>query len=116
MEDWQSSCRQCTKGENTLCRARIGRTHLTHSYILNDPPLQREYCQCVLTVRHILVECNNFAEKRKDIFGGRELVELFTFHPTLILCYLKSVLFYVLMYILVINYFYTALYTVFITL
>ena len=33
--DWQSSYRQCRKDEIVLCRARIGHTHLTHSYILH---------------------------------------------------------------------------------
>ena len=37
--DWQSSYRRCRKDEVVLCRARIGHTHLTHSYILRkDPP------------------------------------------------------------------------------
>ena len=39
--DWQSSYRRCRKDEVVLCRARIGHTHLTHSYILKkDPPPQ----------------------------------------------------------------------------
>ena len=64
--DWQSSYRRCRKDEVVLCRTRIGHIHLTHSYILKkDPPHQCEHCQCILTVRHILVECNNFAEKKK---------------------------------------------------
>ena len=62
MGDWQSSYRRCRKDEVVLCRACIGHTHLTHSYILRkDPPPPCEHCQCILTVRHILVECNNFA-------------------------------------------------------
>ena len=66
--DWQSSYRRCRKDEVVMCRARIGHTHLTHSYILKkDPPPQCEHCQCILTVRHILVECNHFARERKDI-------------------------------------------------
>ena len=64
--DWQSSYRRCRKDEVVLCRARISHTHLTHSYILRkDPPPQCEHCQCILTVRHILVECNHFARERK---------------------------------------------------
>ena len=31
--DWQSSYRRCRKDEVVLCHARIGHTHLTHSYI-----------------------------------------------------------------------------------
>ena len=60
--DWQSSYRRCRKDEVVLCRARIGHTHLTHSYILRkDPAPLCEHCQCILTVCHILVECNHFA-------------------------------------------------------
>ena len=75
--DWQSSYRQCRKDEVVLCRARIGHTHLTHSYILRkDPPPLCEHCQCILTVRHILVQCNHFARERKDIFGRRDVESL----------------------------------------
>ena len=59
-----------------LCRAHISQAHLT--------PPQCEHCQCILTVHHILVACNHFAEKRKVIFGKRNVVESFRFHPTLI--------------------------------
>ena len=63
--DWQSSYRRCRKDELVLCRACIGHTHLTHSYILRkDPPPRCEHRQCILTVRHILMECNHFARER----------------------------------------------------
>ena len=66
--DWQSSYRRFRKDGIVLCRAHIGHTHLAHSYILKkDPPPQCEYCQCILTVRQILWECNHCVEKRKDI-------------------------------------------------
>ena len=55
-----------------------------------DPPPQCEHCRGLLTVRHILVECNHFAEKWKDVFGKRNVMESFRFHPTLILLYLKE--------------------------
>ena len=81
--DWQSSYRRCRKDEVVLCRARIGHTHLTHSYILRkDPP---PLCE------HILVECNHFAQERKDIFGRRDVVESFRFHPILIVLFLKQI-------------------------
>ena len=93
--EWQSSYRRCRKDEVVLCRARIGHTHLTHSYILKkDPPPVCEHCQCNLTVRHILVECNHFAQERKDIFGRRDVVESFRFQPTLIVLFLKQIKFY----------------------
>ena len=76
--DWQSSYRRCRKDEVVLCRACIGHTHLTHSYILRkDPPPQCEHCQCILAVRHILVKCNRFAQIRKDIFGRKDMIQLF---------------------------------------
>ena len=84
--DWQSSYRRCRKDEVVVCHTRIGHTHLTHSYILRkDPPPQCEHCQCILTVRHILVECNHFSQERKYIFGRRDVVESVRFHPTLML-------------------------------
>ena len=90
--DWQSSYRWCRKDE-VLCRA--SHTHLTHSYILRkDPPPLCEHCRCILTVRHILVECNHFAQERKDIFGRRDVVESFRFYPTLIVLFLKEIEFY----------------------
>ena len=42
-------------------------------------------------VRHILVECNHFAQERKDIFGRRDVVESFRVHPTLIVLFLKQI-------------------------
>ena len=93
--DWQSSYMRCRKDEGVLCRARIGHTYLTHSYILRkDPPPLCEHCQCILTVRQILVECNHFARERKDIFDRRDVVESFRFHPTVIVLFLKQIEFY----------------------
>ena len=56
------------------------------SYILRkDLPPQYEHCQCILTICHILVECNHFfAQERKDIFCRKDVVESFRFHPALI--------------------------------
>ena len=99
--DWQSSYRRCRKNEAVLCRACIGHTHLTHSYILRkDPPPQCEHYQCIPTVRHILVECNHFARETKDTFGRRDVVESFRFHLTLILLFLKQTEFYYKFYII----------------
>ena len=62
---------QCRKDEVVFCHAYIGHTHLTHSYILRKyPPPRCEHCQCILAVRHILVECNHFAQKRKERKGN----------------------------------------------
>ena len=50
--------------------------------------------QCILTVRHILVESNHFVQERKDIIGRRDVVESFRIHPTLIVLFLKQTEFY----------------------
>ena len=89
--DWQSSYRRCRRDEVVLCRARIGHTNTTHSYILKkDPPPQCEHCHCILTVPHILVECNHLAQTRNDIFGRCGVVESFQLHPELVFKFLRD--------------------------
>ena len=112
LRDWQSSYRRCRKDEVVLCRVHIGHTYLTHSYILKkDPPPQCEHCQCILTLRHILLECNHLAQTRNDIFGRCGLVESLQFHPELVLIFLRNSDFYS---IKLWSFIYcTALYTVF---
>ena len=61
--DWQSSYRQCSL---------VSCPHRSFTF---DPFIYLEHFQCILTVRHILVECNHFARERKDIFGRRDVVE-----------------------------------------
>ena len=41
----------------------------------------------VLPGIHRCVECNHFAQERKDVFGRTDVVESFRFHPTLILIF-----------------------------
>ena len=38
-----------------------------------------DHCQCILFMRHILVECSHFAQKGKDllVFGKRNVMESF---------------------------------------
>ena len=70
-------------------------THLTHSYILRkDPPPQCEHCQCIMTVRHILVECNHFAKTRKKIFCRSNVVGSFRFHNDFHLTFWTQTCFY----------------------
>jgi len=90
--DWQSSYRRCRKDEIVLCRSRIGHTYLTHSFIFNkeEPPVC-DHCQCILTVRHILVDCPHFQPVRDNIFGNVGVVESFRFHPQLVLKFLKEI-------------------------
>ena len=90
--DWQSSYRQYRKNVIVLSRVCISHIHLRHSYILKkDPPPQ-----CILTVRHFLVECNYFVQERNDIFGWSDMMESFIFHPTFNKFFLKQIeMFYI---------------------
>ena len=68
---------------------RIRQTHTSR----RDPSRQGKHCQCILTVRHILVECNPVAQTGKAIFGRTEVVES-DFHPLNLYCYVIIALFY----------------------
>ena len=85
------------------------RSYTSDPFLRKDPPPQCELCQCILTIRHILVECNHFVEKRKDIFGKRNVMNHLDFIP--------HTFYYILIYIIfVITKICTALYIVFINL
>ena len=60
-------------------------THLTPSLNLEKRSFI-SVSEHILEVHHILVACNLLAKKkRKYIFGRRDVVEAFRFHPTLVL-------------------------------
>ena len=81
--DWQSSYRRCRKDEVVLCRARIGHTYMTHSYIIKKyPPPQFD----------ILVECNRLAQTRNGRCG---VVESLQFHPELVLICFNDILIFI---------------------
>lgn len=53
------------KCEIILTRLRIGHCRLTHSYLMShDPPPLCHHCNCLLTVSHVLTECNQYAVHR----------------------------------------------------
>ena len=58
-------------------------------FLKKDPPPQCEHCQCILTVRHILEECNRLEMTRNYIFGRCGAVESFQLHPELVLKFLR---------------------------
>ena len=82
---------------SVLARVRIGHTHLTLCFPLKgeDPP-QCTACDCQLTVKHILFECNDFIESRNRHFSVNSFKELFEkVQPDSILSYLHEIgLFY----------------------
>ncbi|KAJ8929449.1 hypothetical protein NQ314_017860 [Rhamnusium bicolor] len=60
-----------------LSRLRLGHTRLTHEYLLNrsDEPFC-ETCHTSLTVRHILVQCPNYALERRNLQIPQNLSEI----------------------------------------
>ena len=84
------------RDEVVLHRARIGHTHLTHSYLLkreNNPDCN--ICNCLRTVQHILIDCPNYTQIRVKYFVAATLAELFTkINPTHIINFLKEIKLY----------------------
>ena len=62
---WASSFRKSRIEEKTLARLRLGHTYLTHSYIFARSPRPRcNTCDRTLTVKHLLLHCDNFRAQR----------------------------------------------------
>ena len=61
-----------------LRRLRIGHTRVTHKYLLaGDSQPLCDKCQCLLTVKHILLECCSLKHVRENYFTCSSLKELF---------------------------------------
>lgn len=63
---WTTSIRDKRREEVILTRLRIGHTRLTHEYLMtrSSPPICRT-CNTQLTVKHILTDCTQYADKRR---------------------------------------------------
>lgn len=94
---WAGSQRENRREEVVLARARIGHTHLTHSYLLKRGPAPECIgCNVPLTVKHILVECVDFDHIRPRFYQVASMKQLFDeVNPSKILDFLKAIgLFY----------------------
>ncbi|XP_023228251.1 uncharacterized protein LOC111628656 [Centruroides sculpturatus] len=94
IENWTRNKQYDRRSEVILCRLRIGHTRLTHQYLLKgaDQPVC-EYCNCFLSVKHILCNCIAFDQNRKQHFGNASLREILGQRPNLdkILNFLKVI-------------------------
>ena len=81
------------KQETTLSRLRIGHTWLTNSYLLKKEDQPFCYaCDSLYTVRHILVECSDFLDTRKNFYNISNMYQLFReISPTKIINYIKEI-------------------------
>ena len=70
LTNWSSCSRKSRHQEVVLCRLRIGHTYATHGHLLRGE--ERPQCPCgnePLTVAHVLLTCQRYAEKRRRILG-----------------------------------------------
>lgn len=81
------------KQETVMSRLRIGHTWLTHVYLLKNEDAPFCYaCYSPYTVRHILIECTDFADIRKKHYVANDMGQLFReVDPCQILEYLKEI-------------------------
>ena len=82
--------------EVVLHRARVGHTHLTHSYLLRgeDAP-ECIPCQCLLTVEHVLIHCVDLSLTRIKYYSVTSIKQLFdTVDPRKIVSFLKEIQLY----------------------
>ena len=61
-----------------MARLRLGHTRVTHSYLLQgEEQPHRVGCDAPFTVRHILLECGDFAQVRNNCFNVLNMKQLF---------------------------------------
>ena len=82
--------------QTVITRLRIGHTRLTHSYLLSkDTQPFCSKCKCHLTVKHILLECYEFANQRQKYYSCPSMAELFdSTDPKWIIGFIKDIGFY----------------------
>ena len=64
--------------ETLLSRLRIGHTWLTHGYLLRDEEVPFCHsCDSVFNIRHILIECIDLSQVRRQFFTQTSMFDLF---------------------------------------
>ena len=86
-------CQYSRREGIVLRRCRIGHSYVTHSFILKgEPPPQCIPCQSQLTVKHILLDCVDFALARDNFYSASSMQDLFNHvSGSIILKFLKEV-------------------------
>ena len=80
------------RDQSVFNRCRIGHSHLTNEFLLKgEPPPECIPCNCLLTIKHLLIECVDFNDVRQCFYQVPSLQDLFkTVKPEVILEFLKA--------------------------
>ena len=66
------------RDEVVLTRLRIGHSRLTHSYLMEGEPAPMCIgCDTPFTIKHILLDCVDFADTRRHFYDSQDLYNLF---------------------------------------
>ena len=66
------------RDEVVLTRLRIGHSRLTHSFLMKgEPSPECIGCNTAFTIKHILIECVDFADTRKLFYNVQDIHSLF---------------------------------------
>ena len=88
------------RDQSVFNRYRIGHSRLTHEFLLKgEPPPECIPCNCLLTIKHLLIECVDFNDVRQRFYQVPSLQDLFkTVKPEVILEFLKAAALYRLLW------------------
>ena len=84
------------RDQSVFNRCRIGHSRLTHEFLLKgEPPPECIPCNCLLTIKHLLIECVDFTDVRQRFYQVPSLQDLFkAVKPEVILEFLKAAALY----------------------
>ena len=90
--EWKGGSRNNRREEVVLARARIGHTHMSHSYLLKGEDVPECVgCCSFFTVKHFLVECDDYAHIRRRFYNVDDIKLLFEkISPTTILDFIHA--------------------------
>ena len=91
--DYQSVVRNIRREEVVLARLRLGHTRVMHSYLLRgEEQPQCVGCDAKFTIRHILLECVDFAQVRNNCINVDNMKQLFQdIHIDSIMTFLRQI-------------------------
>ena len=74
---WGTSFNKNRRWEVVLSRLRLGHTRVTHGFLMeNKPPAICQFCSVPLTINHILIECQQYAQQRHRWFRVNLVIAL----------------------------------------